>query len=203
MLTSLTSSQTSRFPAPPFGTLLAMDWKIWVGCLFSNAIVAPNVSITKVNCKKKAPASMTHSTTGNSTAIQTNKQTNKVWSGTVMIDLPSTWKLNFVHKEKKLVDDKRPWFKSEEQMGHVQRHLSRAHEQVLIKMAQEEVTEGFKMSSLTHTKTLWQNLRWEDYNWKSTKVRVLKQVCMVYTGNSTIMVRVTWSDNQWHNKLRQ
>lgn len=46
-------------------------------------------------------------------------------------------------------------FKSEEEMGHAQRQLSRAHEQVLVKMAEEEVTESFQMSSLNRTKTLW------------------------------------------------
>lgn len=40
-------------------------------------------------------------------------------------------------------------------MGHAQRQLSRAHEQVLIKMAEEEVIASFKMSSLNRTKTPW------------------------------------------------
>lgn len=40
-------------------------------------------------------------------------------------------------------------------MGHARRQLSSAHELVLIKMAQEEVIEGFEMSCLNHTKTLW------------------------------------------------
>lgn len=79
-------------------------------------------------------------------------------------------------------------------MGRVQRQLSRAHEQVLIIIVPEELIEGFKMSSLNHTKTLWQEPKWKVYSFKPTKVKVLKQVCMGYTEHFTVMVRVTWFD---------
>lgn len=58
-------------------------------------------------------------------------------------------------EEKINVDNERHWLKSKEHMGHARRQLSSAHELVLIKMAQEEVIEGFEMSCLNHTKTLW------------------------------------------------
>lgn len=149
---------------------------------------------------------MTHSTSensGNSTAekyIRLNKNNVavvRVWRGAVVIDLSSEWKLNFVHRgEKKSVDNEGPRFKSEEQMGRAWRQLSGAHEQVLVKMAEVEVIESFQMSSLNRTETLWQEPKWEDYKWKPAKVRVLKQVFVVYTENSTIVEWVTWF-NTW------
>lgn len=58
--------------------------------------------------------------------------------------------------------------------GSCTKAITRAHEQVLIIIAQEEVIEGFKMSSLNHTKTLWQEPKWEDYNCQTHKGQSIK-----------------------------